>query len=230
MHNQTLTPPNWVYSPPMFTEFCSPPVSLKICGITSPRDAKLLADLGIEALGVNFWPPSKRYYPPELAEEFLRPLKAKILRVGVFVNNAIPLADELVEKDLIDVVQLHGDETDDDIRHFLDKGIPVIRAVSAENLPTSELPSENFALLIDTPAGKDYGGTGKTFDWALAKDFIASHPGLPVILAGGLNTKNAVEAIEAVQPTAIDVASGAESSPGIKDSTKVRALLDCLTS
>ena len=214
----------------MLPEFFSSKPSLKICGVTTLADATHLAELGVSALGINFWPPSKRYCSPKKASTIVSHVAGDILRVGVFVNNSRPLALDLFDECLIDVVQLHGDETADDIRHFLDKGIPVIRAVSAENLPTAELPSENFALLIDTPAGKDYGGTGKTFDWTLAKDFIASHPGLPVILAGGLTTKNSVEAIEAVQPTAIDIASGAESSPGIKDSTKVRALLDCLTS
>ncbi len=214
----------------MFNDLCSSLTSLKICGITSAADANLLADLGIEALGVNFWPQSSRFCPPDMVEGILAPMKGRILRVGVFVNNSIPFADELLEKGLLDVVQLHGDETIEDIRHFLDQGVPVIRAVSADHLPDYELPTENFALLIDTPAGKDYGGTGQTFDWSIAQKFIKDHPDVPVILAGGLNPENASEAIDAVEPVAIDIASGAESAPGIKDSTKVRALLDALTS
>ncbi|MDB4356678.1 phosphoribosylanthranilate isomerase [Akkermansiaceae bacterium] len=213
----------------MFNDFCSPMTSLKICGITSAGDANLLADLGVEALGVNFWPSSSRYCPPDMVEEILTPMKNRILRVGVFVNNSRPLADELLEKGLIDTVQLHGDETLEDIRHFLDKGASVIRAVSANHLPDYELPTEKFALLVDTPAGKAYGGTGQSFDWSIAKNFINEHPSVPVILAGGLNPENAAKAIDAVEPVAIDIASGAESAPGIKDSTKVRALLDALT-
>lgn len=212
----------------MFTEFCSSPTSVKICGITHASDANLLANLGVDALGVNFWPQSKRYCSPEMSENFLPAMKNRILRVGVFVNNSRPLADELLKKDLIDVVQLHGDETPDDIDHFISKGAPVIRAVSAEKLPDYELPKENFALLIDTPAGGDYGGTGRIFDWSIARDFIEAYPDIPVILAGGLTPDNTEAAIEQVNPVAIDVASGAEESPGKKDSMKVRALLELL--
>lgn len=212
----------------MFNEFCSLPTSVKICGITQASDADILANLGVDALGVNFWPQSRRYCSPGMSENFLPEMKGRILRVGVFVNNSRPLADELLEMDLIDVVQLHGDETPDDITHFLSKGAPVIRAVSAEKLPDYELPKENFALLIDTPAGGNYGGTGRIFDWSIARNFIEAHPDVPVILAGGLTPENAEVAIEQVQPVAIDIASGAEKSPGKKDSMKVRALLEAL--
>jgi phosphoribosylanthranilate isomerase len=126
------------------------------------------------------------------------------------------------------VVQLHGDESREDIDYFLDQNIPVIRAVSAKNLP-SDLPSDkDFALLIDTPAGKDYGGTGKTFDWSIAREFIASHPEFPILLAGGLNPENAAEALASVQPAALDIASGAEISPGVKDFSKINSLLSIL--
>lgn len=212
----------------MFTEFCSRTTSVKICGITQASDADLLANLGVDALGVNFWPQSRRYCSPEMSENFLPIIKGHILRVGVFVNNSRPLADELLEKDLIDVVQLHGDETPEDIDYFISKGTPVIRAVSAEKLPDYELPKEDFALLIDTPAGGDYGGTGRIFDWSIARNFIEAHPDIPVVLAGGLTPDNAEVAIEQVNPVAIDVASGAEESPGKKDLMKVRALLELL--
>lgn len=202
--------------------------SVKICGITKKTDADLLAALGVEALGVNFWPPSKRYCDPKSAQSFLPQMKGQILRVGVFVNNAKPLGEELFKNGLIDVVQLHGDETEEDIHHFLNQGIPVIRAVSAEELPSYELPTENFALLIDTPAGKDYGGTGRTFNWSIAENFITKHPRVPVILAGGLTPENAESAITQVKPVAIDIASGAEESPGIKDPMKVQAFLDLI--
>ncbi|MGC6427049.1 MAG: phosphoribosylanthranilate isomerase [Akkermansiaceae bacterium] len=204
--------------------------SVKICGITRESDADLVAELGVDALGVNFWPQSRRYCDPETAKSFLTAVKDRILRVGVFVNNSRPMGEELFQNGLIDVVQLHGDETLADVHHFLNQGIPVIQAVSAENLPEHELPSENFALLIDTPAGKDYGGTGRTFDWAIAKSFIEQNPAIPVILAGGITPENAEDAISQVSPAAIDVASGAEESPGMKDSMKVRAFLDLLHS
>lgn len=213
----------------MLLPFLSPTPSLKICGVTTLADTTALAELGVHALGFNFWPSSKRYCSPEIAAEIAPSVSKKILRVGVFVNNAIPLAEELIAQDLIDVVQLHGDETLDDINHFLEQNIPVIRAVSATKLPSTPLPTRNFALLIDTPAGSDYGGTGKTFDWSLASDFIKENPDTPVILAGGLTPENAAEALQQVRPVALDIASGAETAPGQKDFQKVKSLLDTIT-
>lgn len=218
----------------MFSEFVSPDhSSLKICGVTTRHDALQLADLGVSALGFNFWPESKRYCTPERASLISSHIGGRILRVGVFVNNSRPLAADLVDDCVIDVVQLHGDEGEDDIAFFLSQKIPVIRAVSATALPAYPLPSKNFALLIDTPAGQEYGGTGKTFDWSLARDYALAHPQVPLILAGGITPENASEALDALQPSrpvALDVASGAELSPGIKDFAKVKDLLATLAS
>jgi phosphoribosylanthranilate isomerase len=145
------------------------------------------------------------------------------------VNNARDLAQELFQKDLIDVIQLHGDESIEEVEHFLSLNIPVIRALSALNLPQNPLPQSNFALLIDTPAGQDYGGTGKTFDWSLAQDFSLSRPETPIILAGGITPENAQRALLETHPIALDVASGAEISPGIKDLKKVRSLMEIVS-
>lgn len=213
----------------MLDEFFSSKPSLKICGVTTLSDATRLFELGVSAIGINFWPQSKRYCSPKDASTFASHLAGDILRVGVFVNNSRPLAADLIDECLIDVVQLHGDETLEDIRFFLDQDIPVIRAVSASNIPEYPLPEKNFALLIDTPAGADYGGTGKTFDWSLAADFAKAHPHIPLILAGGITPENSAEALAAVHPAALDVASGAELSPGLKDFDKVRALLASLS-
>lgn len=213
----------------MLEEFFSPKPSLKICGVTTLEDATRLAELQVSALGINFWPRSKRYCSAEKASTIASHIAGDILRVGVFVNNSRPLAAELIDECLIDVVQLHGDETLEDIHFFLEQNIPVIRAVSALHLPDYELPRENFALLIDTPAGSNYGGTGQTFDWSLARDFAQAHPQVPLILAGGLTPENAAKAIASVHPAALDVANGAELSPGHKDFEKVRALLASLS-
>ena len=213
----------------MLDEFFSSTPSLKICGVTTLEDAERLAELRVSALGFNFWPSSKRYCSPEHASTIASHVAGDIVRVGVFVNNSRDLASELIDECLIDVVQLHGDETEEDINFFLDQRIPVIRAISANHLPDYELPSRNFALLIDTPAGKDYGGTGEIFDWSIAQEFAEKHPGIPILLAGGINPTNAAEALAAVNPAALDVATGAEESPGHKDFEKVQALLDALS-
>lgn len=213
----------------MLSSFLSPTPSLKICGVTTPEDALHLAKLKVHALGLNFWPPSKRYCTPENASQISPQIEKDILRVGVFVNNSRPLAFDLFQKNIIDVVQLHGDETLADITYFLDRSIPVIHAVSATRLPTYPLPKDNFALLIDTPAGKHYGGTGKTFDWSIASAFQKKHPNTPIILAGGLTPSNATTALQTVHPAALDIASGAELSPGIKDFNKIKSLLSTLS-
>lgn len=200
--------------------------SLKICGVTTAADAARLAELGVDALGANFWPKSKRYLDPVTAG-FLRDLNGRILRVGVFVNAATDLPVSLFKEGLIDVVQLHGDEPESDIPLIQEHGIPVIRALSVDEdgalPPVDEFQAE--AVLLDAHAPGVYGGTGKTIDWAAAGGFVDHHPGLPVILAGGITPDNADDALRTVRPAAIDIASGAESAPGIKDFQKVESLL-----
>lgn len=200
------------------------PCSLKICGVTRPADAEKLADLGVHALGANFWPRSKRYLDPEHAA-FLKSLAGRILRVGVFVNAGTSQPRELFDLGLIDAVQLHGDEPATDLITLAAAGIPLIRAATLEN---AAIPAGGAALLLDAHAPGVYGGTGMTIDWSAAADFVKTHPALPVILAGGIVPENAAEAVRIVKPCAIDIASGAESAPGIKDFGKVRALLDAI--
>jgi len=213
----------------------SPNTSLKICGITKRQNALDLAELGIPALGINFFPPSKRHCSPEIARSFLADISSS-LRVGVFVNNARDLAPPLLADHLLDAIQLHGDESSNDLELFLKQGHQVIRAISATDVLSPDLQAlardypKTLAILLDTPAGKDYGGTGKTFDWTLAARFRQNHPEIPLLLAGGLTPRNAAQAIKEVNPTALDIASGAESgTPGQKDLEKAKALLQIIT-
>ncbi|WP_193211539.1 phosphoribosylanthranilate isomerase [Luteolibacter marinus] len=202
------------------------PTSLKICGVVRAPDAGQLAALGVDALGANFWPRSKRYLPPEDAG-FLHELKGRILRVGVFVNAAEELPLRLFEDELIDLVQLHGDETPDDAGYLRDAGIPFIKALGVRDAGDLH-KAHDFgasAILLDAHAPGVYGGTGHTIDWDLARSFVEANPNLPVILAGGIVAGNAAAAIAAVKPAAIDIASGAESSPGVKDFEKIASLL-----
>jgi phosphoribosylanthranilate isomerase len=200
--------------------------SLKVCGVTTAADAEELARLGVDALGVNFWPKSKRFLDPGMAG-FLAGLKDRILRVGVFVNAGIDHPRSLFESGLIDVVQLHGDESDFEILELQAHGIPVIRALgiaSAGDLEeAADCPAE--AVLLDAHAPGVYGGTGQTIDWDAAASFVAIHPEKPVILAGGITPENARIAATTVRPAALDTASGSESAPGVKDFDKVAILL-----
>ncbi|MBK1883269.1 phosphoribosylanthranilate isomerase [Luteolibacter pohnpeiensis] len=213
-----------------FERFFDPStVSLKICGVTRLADAEQLVALGVDALGVNFWPKSKRYLAPEKAA-WLGFLRGKILRVGVFVNENSDTALRLVQDGLLDVVQLHGDESPADAKPFRDAGVPFIKAIGIKTRDDLALATDYGAagLLLDAHAPGVYGGTGETFDWDVARSFREQNPGLPVLLAGGIVPENAALAAQSVSPAALDIASGAEISPGIKDFQKVTALLTAI--
>lgn len=210
--------------------------SLKICGVTLPEDAQRLASLKVPAVGVNFWPKSKRYCPPDKALQFLPGLNGQIIRVGVFVNNAQAVAPTLLDKKALDIIQLHGDEDDEELVGFLHQDIPVIRSLALK--PNDDLVKviqhyQNLAgerkdlltLLLDAHAPGVYGGTGETIDWRQAAEFISLASPLPTLLAGGIVPNNAKDAIQATHPAGLDVASGAEATPGIKDFDKVTSLL-----
>lgn len=204
-------------------------VSLKICGVTTRGDAERLVAHGVDALGVNFWPQSKRYLAPQNAG-WLGEMVGSILRVGVFVNETPELPLRLIREGLLDVVQLHGDETPEDAAIYQDAGVPFFKAIGVKTRDDL-LRAPDFranAILLDAHAPGVYGGTGETFDWNAALGFKSHHPELPIILAGGITPENAALAATTVRPAALDVASGAEISPGIKDFDKVSALLAAL--
>jgi phosphoribosylanthranilate isomerase len=215
---------------PLLERFLDPSiVSLKICGVTTPDDAERLVALGVLALGVNFWPCSKRYLAPQEAA-WLADMAGKILRVGVFVNEAPELPLRLMREGLLDAIQLHGDETPEDAAIYQEAGVPFFKAIGVKTLDDLARAADfkAKAILLDAHAPGVYGGTGETFDWDAALDFKKDHPEIPMILAGGITPENAAHAAVAVRPSALDVASGAEISPGVKDFDKVAALLAAL--
>ncbi len=214
----------------LLARFLSPAtVSLKICGVTTRDDAQRLADQGMDAMGVNFWPDSKRHLAPEHAA-WLLDMAGKILRVGVFVNAAPELPVRLVGEGLLDAVQLHGDESPQDTLIYQNSGIAFFKAIGVKTRDNLQHAADfgATAILLDAHAPGIYGGTGATFDWSVAVDFKSRHPDIPLILAGGITAENAAAAATLVGPAALDVASGAEISPGIKDFSKVAALLAAL--
>jgi phosphoribosylanthranilate isomerase len=157
-------------------------------------------------------------------------MAGEILRVGVFVNEAPELPLRLMREGLLDAVQLHGDETPDDAAVYQKAGVPFFKAIGVKTLDDLSRASDYraSAILLDAHAPGVYGGTGESFDWNAALDFKKSHPEIPIILAGGITPENAALAAGTVHPAALDVASGAELSPGIKDFAKVAALLSAL--
>jgi phosphoribosylanthranilate isomerase len=199
-------------------------VKVKICGITNWTDAKLALDAGADALGLNFYAPSPRYISPEEARGIVRRLPRRIHTVGVFVDaleNAILRIARAVN---LEFLQLHGEETPR-VARALARSYPVIKAFRVRSdFLARELSrySAASAFLLDGFDSERRGGTGKTFDWGVARQ--AKRYG-PIILAGGLTPANAARAIAAVQPFAIDVCSGVESKPGKKDPRLLKKLM-----
>jgi len=195
---------------------------MKLCGMTRLTDALVAAECGANALGFIFYPRSPRYCPPDKAKELIRRLPPEVTRVGVFVNEAVDKVKEILAFCRLDLVQLHGNETPDYCRQF--PSSLLIRAVSLrseEELPLLEqYPCR--AILLDNREGALYGGTGQLSNWELGARIRKR---FPLILAGGLNPGNIREALKAVSPHAVDINSGVESAPGIKDPEKIRAVI-----
>jgi phosphoribosylanthranilate isomerase len=198
---------------------------VKICGITRHEDAELAASLGAWAIGFNFWPGSKRRCDAAVAAGIARALRRKIEPVGVFVNPTLDELVRLVEGVGLTHVQLHGDEGPAFCTAVAQRtGARVIKALRIDSgaaIQDAQRFHTDFHLL-DAAAGSAYGGTGRTWDWALAAQ---RHSQVPVILSGGLTPENVADGIAAVRPWGVDVASGVESAPGIKDPAKVEAFI-----
>ena len=187
-------------------------VRIKICGVTRLEDALAAARLGADALGFNFWPGSKRHLTATAARRIISRLPPFVTPVGVFVNQAEGELRAIAAESGIQVFQLHGDEPPELCSRL---PLPVVKAIPVDRVRTlSKLLSyEVQAFLLDTPS-RGYGGSGEPFDWSLAEGVSEV---APVILAGGLTPENVADAVRAVRPWAVDVASGVESSPGVKD-------------
>ncbi len=201
-------------------------VRVKICGITNLEDARLAADLGAHALGFIFYPKSPRSVRPEVARAIIANLPPLIMTVGVFVDEEAGVVRGIAETAGLDWVQLHGQESPDyccELKRRVIKGFRIKDAHSLSLLP--EYQGSVQAFLLDTYKADTAGGTGETFDWALARQ--ASTFG-PVILAGGLTPANVAQAIEAARPAAVDVASGVEAAPGKKDPEKLREFFEAI--
>jgi phosphoribosylanthranilate isomerase len=197
---------------------------IKICGITNEADALFCADAGADFLGFIFVPSSPRHIEPEKAGEIAKRLREvanapKI--VGVFQDASADYIREIGNVVLLDLVQLHGSESDDDIR---DLSVPAIKALHVgDTLPDTHATPTAAWLLFDTFDEQRSGGTGRRFDWSLLATYERSKP---FFLSGGLTPDNVVAAVSMVRPDAIDIASGVEASPGVKDHDKVARLFE----
>ncbi|QGJ71589.1 Phosphoribosylanthranilate isomerase [Planctomycetales bacterium 10988] len=210
----------------------------KICGITSVEDALAARDSGVEAIGLNFYPPSPRSIASELAAEISRALAEPATSrspqiVGVFVNEPLESLLLIAKQAGLDYLQLHGDETPEYLQSLQQQtSLPLIKAFRWGKEGPAETEAflkacqaKNIklaAILIDAREEQAYGGTGKVADWSAVRSFKSEHPDLLVILAGGLKPENVARAIEQTGADAVDTASGVESSPGKKSPEKMR--------
>ena len=188
------------------------PVRIKICGITRAEDALAATRLGADALGFNFWPGSRRFVAPAAVRAIVARLPPFVVPVGVFVNQPEEEVVAMARESGVRVLQLHGDEPPEACARL---PFPVVKAIRVDAVRSlSAFASyEVAAFLLDTPS-RGFGGSGAPFDWSLAEGVSEI---APVILAGGLDPENVARAIRAVRPYAVDVASGVESAPGVKD-------------
>jgi phosphoribosylanthranilate isomerase len=199
-------------------------VKLKVCGLTSLEDARAAINCGAEYLGFNFYPKSPRYIAPAAARDIIERAPIDIISVGVFVNEPRPEdVAEILRASGARMAQLHGDESP-----VYCSGVGAERVIKALRVGDDfdarrVLDYPASAILLDAFDAKLYGGTGRTANWAAAREAARL---TNVFLAGGLSPENIVEAISAVEPFAVDVNSGVESAPGRKDAGKLQALRD----
>ncbi len=194
---------------------------VKICGITRSDDAGLALAAGASALGFIFWPGSPRFVDPYRARAIVRTLPPFVTPVGVFVNQPAEYVNAVAGLVGLGVVQLHGDE-DLDYARLMRR--PVLKAISLAGGAAARWPRE-VMLIVDAHDPIRRGGTGATADWGLAATLAAERP---ILLAGGLTAENVAAAVAAVRPFGIDVSSGVERAPGVKDPGRLAALFEQL--
>ncbi len=197
---------------------------VKICGITNLADAEVAVEAGADALGFILYPKSPRYIQAIEAQSIIDRLPPYVERVAVMVNPTLEEISTIESESDFSLWQMHGHESSD-----FCKNLGSHRLIKALTLPTtlSTMELDQFevtAFLLDTPSAQ-FGGTGKIFNWGLVEDFRRL-TNRKIVLSGGINATNVAEAIRQVQPYAVDVSSGVESSPGKKDHQKIRELLE----
>lgn len=198
-------------------------VLVKICGLTRVADVRAAVEAGADAVGFVFTK-SPRRVSADIAKNLLSYVPEGVLRVGLFLNQERSEIDQVISSVSLDVLQFHGNETERECDVF---GLPWLKAVAMEDSGSARRAERDFpnamGLLLDSHKAGKRGGSGRVFDWSLFQPVSK-----PVWLAGGLNVGNVAQAIRTVRPYAVDVSSGVEESPGIKDASRMMAFVDAV--
>ena len=198
---------------------------IKICGIKTADDALAAMDAGADLIGFNFYPKSPRCISVGQCRDIMSVMRkyGHVIYVGVFVNASVEEIRATMDTCALTLAQLHGDETLEILNSLDGKAFKAFRGVpqSVDGFARNEAP----ALLVDASVKGEYGGTGRTADWAAAAELAKQ---VPLLLAGGLTPENAADAVQQVKPWGVDVASGVESVPGKKDPAKMKALVQAI--
>lgn len=197
-------------------------IRTKICGITRIDDAVAAAQAGVNALGLVFVKKSPRVVESDRARAIARALPPFITRVGLFMNSGAAEVERVLENVPIDVLQFHGSESSEFCAQFDRPWIKAL-ALSSSDSDTFKCYAGADAILLDTHAGRQMGGSGEVFDWSAIPDLPR-----PLILAGGLSPENVAEACRIARPQAVDVSSGVESNPGIKSDSLMKAFINAV--
>lgn len=200
-------------------------MEIKICGITNLFDAICAYECGADAIGFIFYPKSQRYVTPDTVRSIINKMPPEVAKIGVFVNENEKIIHEIHTFCKLDIIQLHGDESFEYCERF--PSDILIKAVSLQSEADIEkLPNYNVkAILVDARDKDLYGGTGKKSNWRLAAKVKKTQA---LILSGGLNIDNVIKAIEFVSPQAVDINSGIEISPGVKNHSKIRQIISLI--
>ena len=199
-------------------------IAVKICGITSLKDAEMAVNYSVPAIGLIFYPDSPRYVDPAVVEQWIDRIPDSVKKVGVFVNEKIDTINNITRQLKLEFIQLHGEESPEFCNGMIRPVIKVFRV--GDDFDAIVLNGYDVhGFLFDTYKKGKPGGTGNRFKWELIANLKIE---TPIILSGGLTSENVLNGIEAVNPAAVDVNSGVESVPGVKDEEKIKELFSVL--
>jgi phosphoribosylanthranilate isomerase len=198
---------------------------IKICGVTTPQDAAAAIEFGADALGFNFFPGSKRYVGKQTG--WIGELPGNVEKLAILVNPSWDEAKAIASSAGVTALQLHGSESPEFCQRLVEEGIPFEKALPVRG-PDSLVDLPDFmtrTVLLDSGNAAEFGGSGRTFPWEIARAFVEANRQLRVILAGGLTPENVGQAVAGVRPFGVDVTTGVEATPGRKDYRRLHAFI-----